>query len=158
MKRVFATLVLLTAFYHAFGQLPGIFELDKFIVKNWRNTEEQKTYCRFFYYSIIVDTDKLGIIRSWKFNNFVPPEVKKDFRFLIGFQFPEKYRLQNSRILFYITVDQSIVCPKATTSIAQPREVMTEVLENIATEMDKDPQLKIIYRPLPMKYYKTIVD
>lgn len=158
MKRVILAFVLIISCYHANGQTLEIPELEKHVGRNWRATPAERAYCQHIYYSIIVDTDQQGKIKSWKYNNDIPGSFNKQFDFLKNFQVPKKYKLENSTILFFITVDQTIVCPTATAHLQETTNVMTELLENIATQLGKNPRTRIIYRPFWAKLFNTILN
>jgi len=135
-------------------QAPARFsEFEKYVIKNYRATIQQRSECKFFYASIVVQTDKSNKIIDLQFQNGVSEDMKSSLSFLKGYEFPAKYKVDENPILFFLTVDQQDICPMVPDTNNISIRVLKESLTIIKTQLDKDSESIILYDVIPVKIF-----
>ena len=129
-------------------------EFEKYIIKNYRVTKQQKSECKFYYASIVVQTDKINQIVDLQFKNDISEDMKTSFNFIKGYQFSEKYKINGRSVLFFLTVDQQDICPGVVDSSCVTNLVLKESLATIEEQLQKEPNTIILYKVVPIKVFK----
>ncbi|MEJ7694657.1 hypothetical protein [Daejeonella sp.] len=129
-------------------------EFEKYVLKNYRATKQQRSECKFIYACIVVQTDKFNKIIDLQFKNDVSGDMKSSLSFLKGYEFHEKYKIAEKPILFFLTVDQQDICPMASDTTNVTILVLKESLTIIKTQIGKNSESIILYDVIPVKIFK----
>lgn len=147
--------IVLTAFQNANIKPPlEIPEFKIHILKNYRFPRQYRSECKFFYASIIAQTNKANKIIGLQFKNEISDGMKGSFNFINGYQFPEKYKINGKPVLFFLNIDLEEICPGVSDSSHVTNVVLKESLNNIKEQLQKEPNTVILYEVVPVKVYQ----
>lgn len=143
-KIIISLLFFLAVTKPSMGQI-GIPEFSKFFGKQFRVSPAFRKNCEFSFFSILMQTDNSGTIKSVDFKNEVPEDMKVYFDFLKGYQFPEKYAIKNKPVLFFITIDRSDYCPDFKVTNPHMNEIMRTPLLIIKKQLAANAKTIVFY-------------
>jgi len=138
------------------SQTRNLSDFSQFIQKNYRFPEELKSNCEWMFAIVSVKTDHQNKIVSYDFIND-PQKGIRNLKFILGYQFPPKMKINGHSIVFYLAIDNTETCiPKSSDHTYNPNNVVSQLLNTLDSIRRKDPKTIFINLPVYILLYPTI--
>ncbi|MGB4776276.1 MAG: hypothetical protein WBP45_13960 [Daejeonella sp.] len=134
---------------------PQFPEFKKFMMRNYRVSQTQRSECKFEYASIVLETDQNNIITDYRVTNEVSDEMKNNFNFIKGYQFPKSYKINKRSVLFFLAINKQDVCSTLYESSQTPDSIIKQILLDIKRQLENNSRTIVIYDLVTIKVFKS---
>ncbi|MGY4535962.1 hypothetical protein ACVW0P_000356 [Mucilaginibacter sp. UYNi724] len=102
-----------------------------------------------WHYAIVKTIVKDRKVINYKILNEAPDDIKKSFKFLIGYQFSNKIKKPNQNLVFCLTIENlKTECQIPKTINYTPSEVLGLVMSTLAHQQEMEPNMVFLLDPI----------
>lgn len=158
MRRIiFIIAIISCGFCASYAQTPVLNSFSRFVEMNYKLPDSLKSNCEWMYAIVKVKTNSHNKIIHYDFLNEPSNAMKRSFQYLIGYQFPVAFKINNRPVVFYFSVDNLKICDEKPGDKVYyaPNQVAQIITSYVYKVMKEEPKAIIIPGLIIKEYFPT---